>query len=75
VLLDTIALVFVLLDTKAHQGRENIASHPLKIIAISVIFCGNFQKNSPSYIAFSRNFSAENLYSSTSFLSLAQYFF
>jgi hypothetical protein len=24
-----------------HQGRENIASRPLKIIAISIIFCGN----------------------------------
>jgi hypothetical protein len=27
-----------------HQGRENIASRPLKIIAISVIFCGNLHK-------------------------------
>jgi hypothetical protein len=26
-----------------HQQRENIASHPLKIIAISIIFCGNLQ--------------------------------
>jgi hypothetical protein len=25
-----------------HQGRENIASNPLKIIAISIT-CGNFQ--------------------------------
>jgi hypothetical protein len=28
--------------TYTHQGRENIASCPLKIIAISIIFCGNF---------------------------------
>jgi hypothetical protein len=27
-----------------HQGRENIASGPLKIFAISVIFCGNLHK-------------------------------
>jgi hypothetical protein len=25
-----------------HQGRENIATHPLKIIAISVIFLWKF---------------------------------
>jgi hypothetical protein len=29
--------------TAMHQERQNIASHPLKIIAISIIFCGNFQ--------------------------------
>jgi hypothetical protein len=27
-----------------HQGREISASRPLKIIAISIIFCGNLHK-------------------------------
>jgi hypothetical protein len=31
------------LSQSVHQGRENIASHPLKLFAISIIFCGNFQ--------------------------------
>jgi hypothetical protein len=44
----------------------------LQFLSFFVEIC---TKNSPSYIAFSKNFCAEKLYSSTSFLFLAQYFF
>jgi hypothetical protein len=46
-----------------------------KLLQFSSFFVEISNKNSPSYIAFSTNFSTENLNSSTSFLFLAQYFF
>jgi hypothetical protein len=34
---------WLIAEVAAHQGRENIASRPLKIIAICIILCGHFQ--------------------------------
>jgi hypothetical protein len=57
-----------LLPRHPQQGRENIASRPLKIIAISVIFCGNLHKKIAPVILHFEIFVLKNF-------TLAQVFF
>jgi hypothetical protein len=62
-------------DSSPFEVISHIASHPLKLLQFLSFFVEISNKNSSSYIAFSRNFSAENPYSRTSCLFLAQYSF